>query len=85
MLSEKLNLELDSLTPLQRKLLTDLIREKHPHFWSHFTTHLYSWETAKKNLRVFLQNHSSEFLKELKKSGFNGYELNVSLEEATHE
>jgi len=38
---------------------------------------------AKKNLEVFLQNHPSEFLKELKKSGFNGYESNVLLEEAT--
>lgn len=80
MLSEKLNLELNSLTTLQRKLLTDLIRKKHPYFWSHFRSHLYDWENAKKNLRVFLKNHSSEFLEELKKSGFNGYESNISLE-----
>jgi len=80
MLSKKLNLEMDSLTTLQRKLLTDLMRKRHSNFWNHLKTHIYNWETANKNLRVFLQNHFSEFLEELKKAGFNGYELNILLE-----
>ncbi|MEM3578450.1 MAG: hypothetical protein QXX51_08435 [Candidatus Bathyarchaeia archaeon] len=74
-------MKLDGLTTLQRKLLTDLMRKRHPHFWSHFESHVYDWEAAKKNFELFLQNHSSEFLRELKKSGFNGYESNVLLEE----
>lgn len=85
MFSQQLNLKVNSLTTLQRKLLTDLVRERHPHFWNHFRSHLYNWETAKKNLELFLQNHSSEFLEELKKAGFNGYELNILLEEITRE
>jgi hypothetical protein len=85
MLSQQLNLKLNSLTTLQRKLLTDLMRRGHPQFWSHFRSHLYEWETAKKNLELFLQNHSSEFLEALKKAGFNGYESNILLEETSYE
>jgi hypothetical protein len=73
MLSEKLNLELDGLTVLQRKLLVDLMRRRDPHFWSHFTSNSQTWMDAKKNLEDFLQNHSSEFLQELKRFGFNGW------------
>jgi hypothetical protein len=83
MLSQQLNLKLNSLTTLQRKLLIDLVRKGYPQFWSRFTSHLYDWVIAKKNLEVFLQNHPSEFLEELNKSGFNGYESNVLLEETT--
>jgi hypothetical protein len=77
MLSERLDLELDCLTTLQRKLLVDLVRRSRPQFWSRFRRHFYGWEDAKKNLEVFLENHSLEFLKELKKFGFNGCELKV--------
>jgi len=85
MLSEELNFELDCLTTLQRKLLVDLMRRNHPHFWSRFISHLYDWEITKKNLEDFLQNHSSEFLEELRKPGFNGYELNICWREQAHE
>jgi len=83
MLSQQLNLKLNSLTTLQRKLLIDLVRKGYPQFWSCFTSHLYDWVITKKNLEVFLQNHPSEFLEELSKSGFNGYESTISLKEAT--
>ena len=82
MLSQQLNLKLNSLTTLQRKLLIDLVRKGYPQFWSRFKSHLYDWMITKKNLEVFLQNHPSEFLEELNKSGFNGYESNVLLKEA---
>jgi hypothetical protein len=83
MLSQQLNLKLNSLTTLQRKLLIDLVRKGYPQFWSRFKSHLYDWIIAKKNLEVFLQNHPTEFLKELNKSGFNEYESTISLKEAT--
>jgi hypothetical protein len=70
MLSEELSLELDGLTALQRKLLVDLVR-CHPQFWSRFRSDEYGWAGAKKSLEGFLQNHSSEFLKELKRFGFS--------------
>jgi len=83
MLSQQLNLKLNNLTTLQRKLLVDLVRKGYPQFWSRFTSHLYDWVITKKNLEVFLQNHPSEFLKELNKSGFNEYESTILLKEAT--
>jgi len=83
MLFQQLNLELNSLTTLQRKLLIDLVHKGYPQLWSRFTSHLHDWVIAKKNLEVFLQNHPSEFLEELSKSGFNEYELTILLKEAT--
>jgi hypothetical protein len=74
MLSEALSLELEGLSTLQRKLLVDLMRRKHPQFWSHFTSNEYGWVGAKKSLEGFLQNYSPEFLQELKRFGFNGWE-----------
>ena len=59
--------ELDGLTPLQRKLLVDLVRRSHPQFWSSFRSHFYGWEPAKINLEMFLENHSLEFIEELRK------------------
>jgi hypothetical protein len=76
-ISEEPCFELDSLTPLQRKLLVDLVRRNHPQFWSCFRSHFYGWEDAKINLEVFLQNHSLEFIEELVKAGFDGGDLKI--------
>jgi hypothetical protein len=76
MLSEELSLELEGLTALQRKLLVDLVRT-HPQFWSRFRSDEYGWAGAKKSLEGFLQNHSSEFLKELKRFGFSWEERSL--------
>ena len=76
-ISEEPCFELDSLTPLQRKLLVDLVRRNHPQFWSCFRSHFYCWEIVRRNLEVFLENHSSEFIEQLRKSGFDGCELSV--------
>jgi len=76
-ISEEPSFELDGLTPLQRKLLVDLVRRNHPQFWSRFRSHFYGWEHAKINLEMFLENHSLELIEELRKPGFNGCELNV--------
>ena len=69
--------ELDGLTPLQRKLLVDLVGRSHPQFWSDFRSHVYGWEYVKKNLEVFLQNHSLEFIEELVNAGFDGGYLKI--------
>jgi len=84
-ISKEPSLELDGLTPLQRKLLVDLVRGRHRQFWSRFTSHVNGWEHAKKNLEDFLQNHSSGFLEELRKSGFDGYELKICWREQARE
>ena len=76
-ISEESCFELGSLTPLQRKLLVDLVRRSHPQFWSRFRSHFYGWEHAKINLEVFLQSHSLEFIEELVNAGFDGGDLKI--------
>jgi hypothetical protein len=76
-LHEELSFELDGLTPLQRKLLVDLLRRSHPNFWSSFRSHVYGWEYARQSLEAFLQNHSLEFIEELVKAGFDGDDLKI--------
>jgi hypothetical protein len=76
-ISEELSLELDGLSTLQRKLLVDLVRRNHPQFWSLFRSHFYGWKYTKKNLDVFLQDHSLEFVEELVNTGFGGGNLKI--------
>ncbi len=78
-LLERLNLEdefkvfkLEGLSVLERKLLVDLIRRKHPSFWDTFKSNAYVWNAAKENLKRFIKLHHSEFTRELREAGFNG-------------
>jgi hypothetical protein len=71
MLSEALVLELGGLSTLQRKLMLELVQRRYPQFWSNFTSHEYSWQRQKESLEEFMQNHSSEFVKELAKAGLS--------------
>jgi len=64
-------LNLESLTALQRKLIIDLIRQKHPHFWSEIRSNTYYWGAAKKQLEQFIKVHQSELIAELRKTSFN--------------
>jgi len=71
-LYERLNFEdefpqsiLEGLSALQRKLLIDLIRRKHPQFWSRFRCNGYGWNNAKKQL--------NQFITEMNKTSFNHY------------
>lgn len=70
-ISEEPSFELDGLTPLQRKLLVDLVRRNHPQFWSRFKSHAYEWNTTKEHLNGFISLHAFEFFEELRKTGFN--------------
>jgi len=72
MLSKALNLELEDLSVLQRKLLLELVHRKHPHYWSKITGHEYSWQSRKEALEEFLQNHQTELVEEFAKSGLHG-------------
>jgi hypothetical protein len=67
MLSEALSLELEGLSTLQRKLLVELLQRSYPHFWSRFTNPKYNWQSQKQSLEEFIQNHSSELVKEFAK------------------
>jgi hypothetical protein len=71
MLSEALVLELGGLSTLQRKLLLELVQRRYPQFWSNFTSPKYSWQRQKESLEEFMQNHSSEFVKEFAKAGLS--------------
>jgi hypothetical protein len=77
-LYERLNFEdefsqpiLEGLSALQRKLLIDLIRHRHPQIWSRFKSNRYGWSTAKEHLNQFISLHFSEFAEEFMKAGFN--------------
>jgi len=77
-LFERLNFEdefsqpiLKGLSALQRKLLIDLLRNRHPQLWSRFKSNAYGWSTMKEHLNQFISLHFSEFTEELKKAGFN--------------
>jgi hypothetical protein len=65
MLSEALDFELGDLSTLQRKLLIEFLQRRHPQYWSKFTSHVYSWQSQKKSLEEFIQNHSRELVWEL--------------------
>ena len=71
MLSKALNLELEGLSVLQRKLLLELVH-RYPHYWGKFTSHEYSWQSRKQALKEFLQNHQTELVEEFAKSGLHG-------------
>jgi hypothetical protein len=62
---------LEGLSALQRKLLIDLIRQRHHQLWSKFRSNSYSGSTAKQHLNDFINHHLSEFTEELEKAGFN--------------
>jgi hypothetical protein len=62
---------LEGLSALQRKLLIDLIRQRHHQLWSKFRSNGYGWSTTKQHLNGFINHHFSEFTEELKKAGFN--------------
>ena len=64
-------LSLEGLSTLQRKLLIDLIRQKHPQLWSRFKSNAYCWSTAKKQMKQFINLHYSEFIEQLRKAGSN--------------
>jgi hypothetical protein len=68
MLSEALGLEIEDLSTLQRKLLVELLQRSYPQYWAKFTSHKYSWQSQKESLEEFVQNHTSEFVKELAKA-----------------
>ena len=72
MLSKALNLELEGLSVLQRKLLLELLHRRYPHYWGKFTSHEYSWQSRKEALKEFLQNHQTELVEEFAKSGLHG-------------
>lgn len=77
MLSEALDLELGSLSTLQRKLLLELLQRRYPQFWSSFANHKNSWQSRKESLEEFIQNHKDELVKEFAKAGLgnNGYKI----------
>ena len=62
---------IEGLSALQRKLLIDLIRQRHRQLWSKFRSNGYGWSTAKQHLNDFINHHLSEFTEELEKAGFN--------------
>ncbi|MBT0160528.1 hypothetical protein G4O51_11160 [Candidatus Bathyarchaeota archaeon A05DMB-2] len=62
---------LEGLSALERKLLIDLIRQRHHQLWSKFRSNGYGWNTAKQHLNEFINHHLSEFTEELEKAGFN--------------
>jgi len=72
MLSKALNLELEGLSVLQRKLLLELLHRRYPQYWGKFTSHEYSWQSRKEALEEFLQNHQTELVEEFTKSGLHG-------------
>jgi hypothetical protein len=74
MLSETLDLELEDLSTLQRKLLIRFLQRRYPQYWSKFTSRVYSWQSRRESLEEFKQNHSQGLVGELAetplKSGF---------------
>jgi len=72
MLSKALNLELEGLSVLQRKLLLQLLHRRYPHYWDKFTSHEYTWQSRKEALEEFLQNHQTELVKEFVRAGLHG-------------
>ncbi len=71
MLSKALNLELEGLSVLQRKLLLELLHRRYSHYWSKITSHEYSWQSRKEALEEFLQNHQIELVEEFAKTGLH--------------
>jgi hypothetical protein len=65
MLSETLDLELEDLSTLQRKLLIEFLQRRYPQYWSKLTSHVYSWQSQKESLEEFIQDHSRELVREL--------------------
>jgi hypothetical protein len=71
MLPSALDLELDGLSVLQRKLLLEVLH-RHPNYWSRFASPRYGWQSRKETLKEFLQNHQTELVKEFAKAGLHG-------------
>ncbi|MEM2767206.1 MAG: hypothetical protein QXQ47_02690 [Candidatus Bathyarchaeia archaeon] len=71
MLPEALNLELESLSVLQRKFLLELLH-RHPHYWSKFASHERSWQGSKEALEEFLQNHQAELFRKFAEKSLHG-------------
>ncbi len=71
MLPEALGFKLESLSTLQRRLLTELIQRRHPQYWSKFVSQKCSWQIRRENLEEFIQNNRAEILSELARADLN--------------
>lgn len=71
MLPKALGFKLESLSTLQRRLLTELIQRRHPQYWSKFVSHKCSWQIQRETLEEFIQNHQVEIPNELARADLN--------------
>ncbi|MEM2130141.1 MAG: hypothetical protein QXZ70_06045 [Candidatus Bathyarchaeia archaeon] len=83
MLSKALDLELEGLSVLQRKLLLELVH-RYPHYWGKFTSREFSWQSRKEALEEFLQNHQIELVKEFVRASLHGNGWKIARRNGAH-
>jgi len=69
MVEECLDLNLERLSTLQRRLLLEFLRERYPQYWGRLKSHFYSWRDQRAIIEEFIRGHLGEVFRLLSGEG----------------